>query len=261
MINFLISLLQGYDPVVVSLISVLMYFSVILVFFRLWGQTGLILFIVLAVIGANLQVLKISYFGYLGKPVALGTELFATAYLCTDLLSEHYGLKAARRGVYCGFAGMLLWTAITSFTLAFSPLTPEQAGTDYEWALSTHQNLSDIFTILPVFLVSGLTSYLVSQLADVYMYDFLYRKGPKNWLWLRNNLSTIFSSLVDNIVFSTLAFVVLSDNPIGLYTLVFTYILGTYVIRVGIALFDTPFIYLSKRIHPPDKPRIQYSGK
>lgn len=254
MITYLISVLQGYDPLFVSGISLLIYFAFILLFFRLWGKLGLYAYIIIAVIGANFQVIKLSYFGYLDKPIALGTELFATIYLCTDILSEYYGTKAAKQGVYIGFLGMVFWTTITSLTLAFSPLKNEQAGEDYQWAINTHGNMEAIFSVLPVFLVSGLIAYLSSQIFDIWLFDLIKKQTKSKWLWLRNNLSTILSALVDNIIFSTLAFLLLSDHPVDFKTLWLTYILGTYFIRVIIAIFDTPFMYLSKKMKIPDLP-------
>ena len=66
------------------------------------------------------------------------------------------------------------------------------------------------------------------------------------YLWLRNNLSTILSSLLDNIIFSLLAWFILNPNPETLYNIIMIYILGTYILRIFIALIDTPFLYLSK---------------
>jgi hypothetical protein len=66
------------------------------------------------------------------------------------------------------------------------------------------------------------------------------------FLWLRNNLSTILSSLVDNTVFSFLAWIILNPNPESLYNVIMIYIFGTYILRIFIALIDTPFMYLSK---------------
>ena len=63
---------------------------------------------------------------------------------------------------------------------------------------------------------------------------------------VRNNLSTILSSLIDNTTFSLLAWIILNPNPQTLYNVIMIYIFGTFFLRVFIALFDTPFIYLSK---------------
>ena len=70
------------------------------------------------------------------------------------------------------------------------------------------------------------------------------------YLWLRNNLSTFSSSLIDNTIFSLLAWIILNPNPLALYVVITTYILGTYILRIIIAIIDTPFIYLSKYFLP-----------
>jgi hypothetical protein len=43
-----------------------------------------------------------------------------------------------------------------------------------------------------------------------------------------------------------LAWVVFAPEPVGWEALFFTYILGTYGLRVVLSLLDTPFMYLSR---------------
>ena len=69
-------------------------------------------------------------------------------------------------------------------------------------------------------------------------------------VWLRNNLSTITSSLVDNTVFSIFAWILLNPEPVSMYNVIMIYILGTYLLRIFIALLDTPFIYIAKFFVP-----------
>jgi uncharacterized PurR-regulated membrane protein YhhQ (DUF165 family) len=40
---------------------------------------------------------------------------------------------------------------------------------------------------------------------------------------------------------------VLAEQPVGWNALFFTYILGTYLLRVVISVCDTPFLYLAGR--------------
>ena len=95
-------------------------------------------------------------------------------------------------------------------------------------------------------------AFLASQFFDVWCYLKISNFTNKRFLWLRNNLSTIISSLLDNIVFSVFAWIILNPNPKDLYT-VLSFILGTYILRVVIALIDTPFIYLAKFLLPNNK--------
>ena len=80
---------------------------------------------------------------------------------------------------------------------------------------------------------------------------WIYKKISANKnLWFRNNISTFLSSLIDNTVFSIFAWIILNPNPLSFNTVIFTFILGTYVLRIFIAIFDTPFIYLAKYFLP-----------
>jgi len=58
------------------------------------------------------------------------------------------------------------------------------------------------------------------------------------------------SSLLDNTIFSVFAWIIFNPNPLDVNTVIFTYILGTYFLRITIAIFDTPFIYLAKYFVP-----------
>ena len=103
---------------------------------------------------------------------------------------------------------------------------------------------------LPTFFVASMISYLYSQFFDVWFFKKISKLTNKRFLWLRNNVSTMISSLFDNTIFSLFAWIILNPNPLSFNTVVFTFILGTYILRVFIALIDTPFMYLSKFFLP-----------
>ena len=87
-------------------------------------------------------------------------------------------------------------------------------------------------------------AYLISQYFDVWFFSYLKKITSEKYLWLRNNLSTIVSSLVDNTVFSIFAWILLNPEPVSIYNVIMIYIFGTYLLRILIALLDTPFIYI-----------------
>ena len=89
-------------------------------------------------------------------------------------------------------------------------------------------------------------AYLFSQYFDVWFYEKISIITNKKFLWLRNNVSTIISSLIDNTIFSIFAWILLNPEPISVYNVIMIYILGTYLLRIIIALLDTPFIYVAK---------------
>lgn len=227
-------------------VLLLLCFGAVIALLRAFGAAGLYAYIAIAVIGANLQVLKQVQFAVFDHPVALGTVLFASTYLATDILAEHYGRRAALKGVFIGFAGFLLWTLLMLVTLGFPPLTPDQAGAGLAWALPMHEAMALLFTPAPIFFVAGMSAYLISQVNDVWLFSRLRQATGGRYLWLRNNASTLASAFIDTVVFSLLAWIVLAPEPLPLGTVVETFILGTYGIRVVVALLDTPFLYLAR---------------
>lgn len=257
--NSILSVLQGLPSLSVSLLMFLVAYTSVLLFGTLAGKNGLYTIIVLLIIAANVQVLKVTQFSFFKHPVALGTELIAATYLATDILAEIYGTKAARTGVILGFMGMIFWTLVAILTLGFAPITPEQAGGDV-FMLSMHNHLKAIFYPVPAFLVASLLAYLISQLLDVYLFSTIKERTKNKFLWLRNNISTMVSALVDNTIFSILAWIVFSVNPLPINVVIKTYILGTYLFRIAAAILDTPVIYLAKRIiHAPLTKSIEIS--
>ena len=60
---------------------------------------------------------------------------------------------------------------------------------------------------------------------------------------IRNNWSTILSQLIDNLVFTTIAFY-------GVYPIdvMFNIFLSTYIIKFIVALCDTPFVYIADKM-------------
>ena len=93
-------------------------------------------------------------------------------------------------------------------------------------------------------------AYLISQFFDVWFFGWISKLTKKRFLWLRNNISTMTSSLIDNFIFSIFAWIIFNPNPLNFSTVFFTFILGTYILRLFIALVDTPFVYLSKFLVP-----------
>ena len=232
----LTTLLNSVNTTLLWLGMLFFCFCSILFFLKIFGYVGLYVYSTIAVIAGNIQVLKTVDFFYSPEPVALGTILFASTFLCTDILSEHYGKEKAQKNILISFTGFLIMTIIMLFTLGFKP-------SSLDWS---QEDLSNIFTPMTRFFLASMIAYLASQFFDVWIYSIIKKFTFEKYLWLRNNLSTVLSSLIDNIIFSILAWIILNPDPETIYNVIMIYILGTYVLRIFIALIDTPFLYLSK---------------
>ena len=82
--------------------SLVVIFALVLLFFHLFGKTGLYCWTVFATITANIEVLIVV--NAFGMEQTLGNILFASTFLVTDLLSEFYGKQASQKAVNIGIA-------------------------------------------------------------------------------------------------------------------------------------------------------------
>jgi len=183
------------------------------------------------IIICNIQVLKtVQLFGL---TATLGNILYGSIFFSTDVISEIYGKKDARTAVFIGFASLLLMTLYMQFSLLFTPAAEDFAD----------QHLQALFGFMPRIALGSLIAYLVSQLHDVWAFHYWKDKTSGKHLWLRNNMSTLVSQALDSLIFCLIAFVGLYSTEVWLEIL-----LTTYLFKLIVAIFDTPFIYIAKRI-------------
>ena len=254
----IINLISNQNTEVVWFLMLILCFLSILVFLRLFGYVGLYVYSAIAIIAANIQVLKQANFNFFSSvnekiipfyepsPIALGTILFASTFLCTDILSEYYGKEKAKKNVLIGFCSFFLMTILMLVTIGIQPA-------EDEWVSMVQESLAILFTPMTSIFVASMIAYLISQYFDIWFFSYLKKVSSNKLLWLRNNVSTAVSSLIDNTIFSIFAWIILNPNPFPLSDVIMTFILGVYLLRVFIAILDTPFIYLAKYFIPEEK--------
>jgi uncharacterized integral membrane protein (TIGR00697 family) len=215
------------------LLMLLVNFLAILLAYRIFGKTGLYIWIPIATIVANVQVLKtVDIFSI---TATLGNIVYATSFLVTDILSENYGRKEASKAVKIGFFSLISMTVLMYIALKFVPSVDDFA----------QESLETIFGIMPRIALASLTAYLISQFHDIWMYNLIKRKFPaERFIWLRNNGSTMISQLLDTTVFCFIAFTGLF--PWSVFWQIFW---TTYLLKWLVAAADTPFIYIASYWH------------
>ncbi len=207
--------------------------TMVLVVFRLFGRTGLFALIVLNLLLCNIQVMKtVQLFGL---TTTLGNVLYASIFFATDLLSEFFGKDAAKKGVLLGFLALVMATLYMQIALIFVPAAEDFA----------QPHLAVIFGFMPRVALASMVAYLVSQWHDVWAFHFWKQKTKGRFLWLRNNASTLASQLLDSLIFCVIAFVGVFESGVWVQILV-----TTYVFKVIVAVLDTPFIYLARKVVP-----------
>ena len=208
-------------------------FGSILLIYKLYGRTGLYVWVPIATILANIQVIKtVNLFGL---EATLGNIVYASSFLVTDILSENHGRKEAHTAIYIGFFSLLVTTVIMNLAILFEP-----APSDF-----AQESLKTIFSFMPRLALASFAAFAVSQLHDVWAYEFWKKRFPDTrHIWIRNNASTLISQLIDSLIFTLAAFVGVFPRAVLLEI-----IITTYLLKIIVALLDTPFVYVARWIH------------
>jgi len=214
---------------------VLVYLVSVVVFYKFFGKNGLYVYSIFSTLLANVSVLKcIDVFGFTTNA---GVALYASSFLVTDILSENYGKKDAAKAVHFSLAALFLWIVGTQLTMVLAPSANDQFNTQ----------ICSIFGFTPRIFVASMAGYIFSQSFDVFVYHFIWEKTGNSaaLLWMRNNFSTLLSQAIDTTIFVTLAF--LGYYPLKVF---FSMMLTTYMFKALVALLDTPFAYIARKIKP-----------
>ena len=173
--------------------------------------------------------------------LSVGILPYPITFLVTDIISEIYGKEKANSLVFSGFFASLfivlvLYIANLVPAVSFSPVNDKM--------------FNQVFGLFGPAVFASMTSYLLAQFIDIKMFHLWKNFTKGKHLWLRNNLSTIFSQMVDTA--SVLSLLCLASDfgwSTGLSWSNFPKLfVAGYLFKVLVAIFDTPFIYLFCKI-------------
>jgi uncharacterized integral membrane protein (TIGR00697 family) len=221
-------------------ILLIVNFSFIIFSYKKFGKVGLFAWIPLSTVLANIQVMiTLQLFGFTST---LGNIIYASAFLVTDILSENYGRKEADKAVWIGFFSLIATTTIMNLCLLFLPDNSESS-------IFLYNSIKSIFSIMPRIAIASLIAYIVSQKHDVWAYHFWKKRfSESNQIWIRNNLSTMVSQLIDSLIFVVIAFI--GTMPFNIVIEIFW---TTYLLKWLVAALDTPFIYIATYLKNTNK--------
>ena len=211
-----------------GILSVLLCFGAVILMDRLFGKEGLLVWVSLATVIANVVVCKTV--GIFGLVSSLGNIMFASNFLATDIIVEKYGKDLSKKAVLLGFISTIIFVVATQIALAFIP----------DESYVVHESMKNLFSINLRTSVASITMYLASNMLDIWLFDKIKQKVPGK-LWLRNNVATIISNCSENFFFAFLAFAGIMSIP----TIISIAITGS-IIEILIAFCDTPFLYIAK---------------
>lgn len=176
---------------------------------------------------SNVLATKLVMFGNFVIPA--GVVAYPITFLMTDVIGEIWGKKIVLKVVWAGFFCSIL-AMLLGFLAVILPAAPFYEGQSF---------FAKLFGNVGRVTGASLIAYLVSQFNDIWLFHKIKDITKNKHLWLRNNIGTIFSQLLDTIIFITIAFYGTIPTEI-----LITMIASQWFVKVLIALLDTPFCYL-----------------
>ena len=210
-------------------IEIVLTFGCVVAAKKIFGKAGLIAWIAIAMILANLTVVKtIDLFGI---EATLGNIMFASTFLAGDMLNENYGRQAAHKGILVGLAGVLVFMVCTQISLLYTPSTYD----------ISQEAMALLFTLNLRTSIASVAMCILANWLNVSLYAKIRELTNGKYLWLRNNVTTITCNCIENFLFVLLAFG-------GIYSMeqILAIALSTCAIEIFLAVCDTPFLYLSR---------------
>lgn len=216
--------------ILLGIIGIILCFGIEVLIEKIFKKEGLYVWTSGALITANILVAK--NIDILGLQATLGNILFASTFLATDILSEKYSTKESRKAVNIGIVSVILFTLATQFSLLFKPNELDLVN----------DSLKNIFALNLRISISSIIMCYLSNMLDIIVFEKIKNKIPDK-MWIRNNIATIISNCLENYLFTIFAF-------IGIYDLktILSIATTTTILEIIIAICDTPFLYLSKKL-------------
>lgn len=217
-------------------IEIIVAFGLLLAAKKIFGKAGVMAWIAIATVFANIfEAKNIDLFGL---NLAAGHVMFGSVFLATDILSECYGMKSAKKGVLIGLFADVALIACTLLCRLYIPSVADSAD----------PAIQRLFTMSLRITAASAVMFFISNWGDVLLFNKIKKLTNGRLLWLRNNVATIVCNCVENFLFYFLAF-----YPMFKIGQIVSMGLATCLLEILIGVCDTPFLYLARKMKHGDE--------
>lgn len=178
---------------------------------------------------SNVLASKVIALGPFELPAAV--VAYPLTFLMTDVIGEIWGKDAANKTVRIGILCQVMSLVGISIAIALPPAI-YMADFQFQYEAVLGSTWRMVF--------ASLLAYICSQTWVVFIFHAFKARDEGARKWARNNISTVTAQMIDTAIFITIAFWGVVPD-IGLM------IISQYVVKLIIALCDTPFFYLLTR--------------
>lgn len=181
-----------------------------------------------SLVAANTLGLKLMPFAW-GLHLSVGIFCFPVVFLMTDVIGEVYGKQIARMFVLAGFVSTGLFIAYSAISL-LAPWSPD--------GLWVREGYNAVFGLSLRISIASLLAFAIGEYQDVVSFFFIRAKTGGRFFWLRSMLATVWSQLLDTVIFMTVAFLGVYSTPV-LISIIITW----WLFKVAMGTLYLPLTY------------------
>ena len=181
--------------------------------------------------------INFSFFGQKLGPFTtiIGILPWPVVFILTDLMNEFYGQKAVRRVSW--ITAILIAYCFIVVGLSMQIPALEIPGSK----LADNTSYNRVFGQAQMVIVGSIAAFLISQLLDAFVFDWIKRKTGNRFVWLRSTGSTLISQFIDSYIVLYIGFVLGGSLTFSEYMKIAP---TNYMLKLLISLSLTPLIYL-----------------
>jgi queuosine precursor transporter len=192
-----------------------------------------VLFSVLIVVG-NLIYQKFVFlpiFTFYSFELSAGAVLYPITFFIMDLIAEFYGKE---RASFCVKVAISMNIVVALVIILMSSMEAT------EWSKIDNMTFNKVFGQYSIAFLGSILAFYIAQTTDIWIYLRIRKLTKGKLIWLRNNVSTALSLLIDTtivIIFMTFFGVL----PAGyMWILIF----NSYLFKLFFIICCTPLFYL-----------------
>ena len=180
----------------------------------------------------GMNILGVKIVSLFGISVSVGIFMTPLSFLITDIVEEVYGKNTVRHFITGGIIALVITFLFAALFVALEPHERFQSNEAYKTVFGSSIRI----------IIASIIAFGISQTHDIFAFEWWKRKTQGKALWLRNNMSTIVSQLIDTFLFMMIAFYQVTPE----FTLSFIIELSIpyYLFKITFAIIDTPLVYL-----------------
>ncbi len=170
-----------------------------------------------------------------------GVIIWPVVFVTSDLINEYFGPAGVKRISYIA-AGFIAYAFFAIYLATLLPPAQFWLDVNRENGLDINFAFSKIFRQGLGIIIGSLVAFLVGQILDAYVFQYLRGITQNRLLWLRATGSTLVSQLIDSFLVLYIAFNVFGNWDLGT---VLSVGFNNYIYKFVVAILLTPVLYVA----------------